>query len=214
MRGWPRPFLRSWQRAQARLGQTGRGELELSAWGGEAALGEGREAFRQPDSHEALGVETLERRPVRLRPRSAHRQLDQLAIRHLEHALVEAEPGRQKSRDLGVAPGLAKRRDGLLGEGDIVEAPGADGTGGLHISAGVVQGTACARRKKINQELLFPLYAVLAWMLPGRDLQPRRVPRDQFDTAAAGHPHYVRRDIGVAFMSLARRRTHGSCCWR
>src|SRR5882724_5752068 len=63
-----------------RLGQTGRGELELSAWGGEAALGEGREAFRQPDSHEALGVETLERRPVRLRPRSAHRQLDQLAI--------------------------------------------------------------------------------------------------------------------------------------
>src|SRR3990172_6950642 len=38
--------------------------------------------------------------------------------------------------------------------------------GGLHISSCVVQGTACTRTQKVNQELLFPLYAILSSMLP------------------------------------------------
>src|SRR6266436_2906375 len=38
--------------------------------------------------------------------------------------------------------------------------------GGLHVSSGVVQGTASTRTEKIDQELLFPMYAVVSSMMP------------------------------------------------
>src|SRR2546427_2589209 len=44
--------------------------------------------------------------------------------------------------------------------------------GGLHVTSGVVHGTAGTRTQKINQELLFPLDPVLSSMLPETS-QPR-----------------------------------------